>query len=73
MKTIQQDLKSSDQIDVYVWRYALLVVLARNDDDDDESPAAAKEIFVNLSPLSLDWFSLVNFLHGVNMSLLHWS
>ena len=49
MKTIQQDLKSSDlnmddavdlaqnlEIDVYVRRYALLVVLARN--DDDESP-----------------------------------
>ena len=49
MKTIQQDLKSSDfnmddavdlapstlEIDVYVRRYALLVVLARNDDDDE--------------------------------------
>jgi len=47
MKTIQPDLKSSDlnmegsesstlEIDVYVRRYALLVVLARNDDDDDD-------------------------------------
>jgi len=45
LTTIQQDLKSSDlnmddavdlalKIDVYVWCYALLVVLARNDDDD---------------------------------------
>ena len=50
MKTIQQDLKSSDlnmddAVDLAqnrplwrlmsVWRYALLVVLARNDDDDE--------------------------------------
>jgi len=27
---------STLEIDVYVWRYALLVVLARNDDDDDD-------------------------------------
>jgi len=26
---------STLEIDVYVWRYALLVVLTRNDDDDD--------------------------------------
>jgi len=26
---------STLEIDVYVWRYALLVVLARNDDEDD--------------------------------------
>ena len=27
---------STLEIEVYVWRYALLVVLARNDDDDDD-------------------------------------